>query len=274
MSVTAELSPNLKWIARAGYASRAVVYFIIGGLAMFAALGWGGATTGSKGALLSLLDGGIGTALLLVVAFGLLCYATWRFFQSLTDADDHGTDLRGVVVRGGLLVSAITHTMLGLWALSVVVVGSEGDTSGGLSSWLMHQPYGRWLVGIAGLSIVGAGIAHIAKGLRRGFEKWIEAEEARMRFIRPISIIGLVTRGIVFLIVGGLFVYAAIRVDPRHAGGLSDALAWVRELPFGASLYLIVAAGLVCFGAYSLIEAIYRRIDAPGDISAIPKSIG
>ena len=41
----------LEWLARSGYAARGIVYVIIGWLALVAAFGTGGGTTGSKGAL-------------------------------------------------------------------------------------------------------------------------------------------------------------------------------------------------------------------------------
>lgn len=254
----------LKWTAKTGYAARGIVYFIVGGFAVVAALGQGGNTRNTKGALLELFDTGYGSALLTAVAAGLLCYAVWRVVQGVADVDDHGADLKGLTVRTGLLVSAITHTGLGFWALSAAL-GSASDDSGnesGAAAWLMQQAYGPWLVAAVGVCIVGAGIAHILKGVTRGYEKWFTADAASMKLIRPVATTGLLARGVVFLIVGGLFVYAGFTVDPQKAGGLREALLWLRGMPFGSVLFLVIAVGLVCFGAYSMLEAFYRRIEA------------
>lgn len=254
----------LRWSARSGYAARGIVYLIVGGFAVLGAVGSGGGATGTRGALLQILDTGYGAVLLGVVGLGLLCYAVWRLFQSTTDADGHGTDAKGLAVRGGLLVSSATHFVLAFWALSVAIGrGGGGDSgSGGLAGWLMQQPFGAWLVAAVGVAIIGAGIAHIAKGVTKGYEKWFQCTEREMRLIRPVATVGLVARGIVFLIVGVFFIYAGVTVDPQEAGGLREALQWLRGQPYGSILFLLIAVGLTCFGAYSLIQARYRRIDA------------
>lgn len=251
----------LKMIARIGYAARGIVYFIVGGIAVAAAIGPGGDAPDTRGALLK-LDGVFGGAVMLAMAAGLLCFALWRLFQATLDADDHGTALKGAVIRIGLLGSAVTHAGLGAWALLAVLGQAGGGDRGkqGVVAWLMQQPYGPWFVASVGVCIIGIGAAHLHKGATRGYEKWLKADERRMKLIRPVSSVGLIARGVVFFIAGGLFIYAGLTVDPEKAGGLSDALQWVRELPIGSILFLVMAVGLVCFGAYSLIVAKYRRI--------------
>lgn len=256
----------LKVIARLGYATRGLVYLIVGGLAVFAVFGAGGETTDAKGGLLTLLETGYGTVLLSAMAVGLACYALWRLLQALLDTDRHGWGAKGLVVRAGLLTSAGVHAALGLWAISVAVGeggGGSGSGSNDIALWLMQQPYGHWLVAGLGVVIIGVGLAHLDKGVRRRYEKWLVADAAKMALIRPISTVGLIARGVVFLIVGGLFVYAGLTVDADEAGGMSAALQWLRRMPFGPALLLVTAVGLVCFGIYSLIEAFFRRIDAP-----------
>ncbi|MEG6551583.1 DUF1206 domain-containing protein, partial [Desulfocurvibacter africanus] len=91
---------GLKIASRLGYAARGVVYLLVGGLAVLAALGRGGGTTDTKGALRTLLDTPWGDALLGVIAVGLLGYAAWRFVQAVGDVDRHGKDAKGLAVRG------------------------------------------------------------------------------------------------------------------------------------------------------------------------------
>src|SRR4051812_22009812 len=66
-------------MGRFGYAAKGVVYIIIGGMAALAAFGNGGATTDRKGAIQVVYEQPAGKILLVIVTFGLACYALWSF---------------------------------------------------------------------------------------------------------------------------------------------------------------------------------------------------
>ena len=276
-SMNAEIGERLPALARMGYAARGVIYVIVGGLAALAAWGGGqtaggGQATDSKGALLELLGAPFGKLLLALIAVGLLCYAAWRVAQAGFDADRHGTDAKGLAIRIGLGVSAVIHVGLAVFALSLITGwGSGGQSSGDESSrewtaWLMSQPYGRWLVAAVGLAVVGAGLAHLVKAYKASFVARFDMNPDERRIIVPVSRFGLTARGVVFIIIGGFFLLAAIQQDPNEARGLSGALRALQDQPYGWLLLAVVAVGLVMFGAYSLIEARYRRIQVPDEL--------
>jgi hypothetical protein len=260
----------LEWLARAGYASRGLVYVIIGWLAVVAAFGAGGQTTDSKGALQTILGQPFGKVLLGLVALGLLGYAAWRVTQAVADPDDHGKDAKGVAVRGGLAVSAVTHTLLAIAAASMVFgfgSGGGGGGDGGTSdwtAWLLEKPFGQWLVGLVGVAVMGAGVAHVWKGWHAKFDKYLTWDGDTERVDRPICRFGLVARGVAFLLVGGFLLIAAWQADPDEAKGLSGMLQTLQQQPYGWALLGVMAIGLVAFGLYSLIESAYRRVEVPG----------
>jgi hypothetical protein len=110
---------SYEWLARSGYAAEGCVYVIMGGLAVLAALGAGGRTTGAKGALLALLSQPFGFALLGLVAFGLLCLSGWRIAQSILDADRLGNEGSALVRRIGYGVSGAVDAGFAFFAISV-----------------------------------------------------------------------------------------------------------------------------------------------------------
>lgn len=252
-------------LARMGYAARGTVYLLVGGLAALAAIGEGGQTEGSRGALERVLIAPLGEFLLAILALGLAGYAVWRCIQALADTDHHGLSPKGLTIRAGLLVSSITHLLLGVFAISLIFTlgGSSGGGSKGLAHWLMTQPFGRWMVAAVGILMIGAGLAHGLKGARATFDQHFDMPMETQRWAYPICRFGLVIRGVVFVIAGNFFVIAAYHLNPNEAGGLAEVFDTFRSLRFSNWLVGFVAMGLLAFGMYSLLEAVYRRVDPP-----------
>src|SRR5687767_3561419 len=118
--------PAIELLARAGYAAKGVVYVLVGGLSLMAAFGYGGSTTGSRGALRTLLDKPYGLAMLAIVALGLAGYALWCFVRALLDPERKGRDARGIAKRAVHFGKGVVHA-----ALVVAVVGMMRGTGGG-----------------------------------------------------------------------------------------------------------------------------------------------
>ena len=252
---------SLHYLPRLGYAARGIVYMIVGGFAVLAALGQGRETPDTHGALQKILQQPLGDVMLGVVAAGLIAFAVWRLAQSLLDADRHGTSGRALVIRAGLFVSAVVSGALAVFALSLLFSwGGDRGSPQDWTAWLMAQPSGRWMVGAVGLLVVGTGLAVAYKGYRADFAKRFDMDRSDLRWAVPISRLGLIARGVVFVITGGFLIFAAIRANADEAQGLGGVFEWVQAQPFGSWLFALVALGLFAFGVYSIIESVYRRI--------------
>jgi Domain of Unknown Function (DUF1206) len=258
---------TLEVMARLGHGARGVVYCLVGGLALFAAIGSGGSTGGSGSALRTLVEQPFGRVLLGLIAIGFACFALWRFVEATTDADRRGNEWKGLAIRGAHLVGGAIAVGLAVSALGLALGwgggGGEDRSARDWTAWLMGQPFGPWLVGLVGLGVVGAGIAFIAKGWRGKVTKHLVCSRDVARWAVPAGRLGFGARGVVFLIMGGFLVVAAVQSRAAQARGLGGALQALEAQPFGWVLLVVTAAGLFAFGVFSFIEAVYRRIDAP-----------
>lgn len=255
-----ELDHPLKRWAQMGYGARGVIYLVIGGLALLTAFGErGGKTTDSKGAILKILEQPFGNVLIFLLIIGLLGYSTWRLIQCFKDPDGHGSSGKGLAVRFGLFISAVTHVLLAFWAARLLMGAGGGSQSGG--NGFLTTDLGQIALGIAGIGVIATGFAHIYKGVTARFEKYMSIPADKRNWARPVCQFGLIARGVVWLIIGWLLIKAAWMAKGGEIDGTSEALQLLRDQSYGPWLLGIVAAGLFAFGIYCLLEAAYRRIN-------------
>jgi hypothetical protein len=249
-------------LARAGFAARGIVYGIIGVLALDVAVGHGGKLTNQQGALRAVEDQRFGHVLLTILAVGLGGYSLWRLFRAILGHGPEGAD-KGLD-RVGALGSGIVYGVMCVIAIQLLagssgVTGSAEKSASGAFSW----PGGRWLVGIAGLVLIGVGVYQLIRGVRRKFlddSKTEEMSPGVKTWITWIGTVGHVARAVVFGIVGVFLVKAAADYSAKEAIGIDGALAKLYNHAYGPWLLGAVAAGLVAFAIFSLSEARYRRI--------------
>jgi hypothetical protein len=256
---------TLERLARFGYGARGFVYCVVGGLAVLAALGAGGRAGDSRGALRTVFGGPFGPVLVGAIALGLAGFAVWRAVEAVTDADRRGTAPKGLAVRAAHLVSAGIYGGLALTAasLSLGLGMSGGDGMRDWSAWVMARPFGRWLLALIGAAIVGGGFGFLWKAARGDVTERLLLGDTQARWANPIGRFGYAARGIAFLIIGGFLIVAAWYQRSSEVKGLAEAFALLRRQEYGAWLLGLVAAGHVAFGAFGLIQARYRHIDAP-----------
>ncbi|MHA6492860.1 DUF1206 domain-containing protein [Pseudomonas borbori] len=257
------VNTGVTWLARSGYAARGAVYLIVGFLAITAATGSGEAV-GTEGALRAILDESFGTLLLWIVLIGLFSFSAWRLTQAIGDTDCHGTDGKGLLVRAGLLGSALAHVLLALFTLGLLIGSSSGGSGSGgkdLLQRLLAWDHANLLIYAVALTPLGVGIAHLIKAWTANFERYFQADEQVMRWVRPISRIGLLARGCAFLIIAALLFTGGRHYSPTNPPGLQDALKALQGMPSGTWLLMAIGLGLLGFAIYSLAEARWRRID-------------
>ena len=127
-----------------------------------------------------------------------------RLQQATRDVDHHGKKLKGLVIRAGLFAGGMVNGSPAFFALGLLISGikSSGDSGGQTKDWLAHSlswDHSSLLVYFIALVPLGVGVAHIIKGWKASFEKYFEADEDVMWYVRPVSRFGLIARGVVFI---------------------------------------------------------------------------
>ena len=185
-----------EWLSRAGFVARALVYGIIGVLALKLAIGYGGKLTSQQGALHTVAKQPFGKVLLTLVAIGLGGYSLWR------------------LVRVAALGSGIAYAVICGVAIEILLGagGGHGGTkkpTAGVLGW----PGGTWIVGIAGGVMIGVALYQGYRGITKKFlddSKVGEMSPTMKVWIGRLGTFGHLARMVVFGLIGVFLVKAAV----------------------------------------------------------------
>lgn len=252
-------SPWLEHAVRVGLVAYGVVHLLIAWLALQLAVGDRSGAPDQSGALHQLASQPLGAVTLWVAAFGLFALTLWQAVDALLGHRKHDGFKRGRR-RVGSAGKAGLYVVLGVSAIKTAVGESSGSNEDQTTARLMELPLGRWLVGLVGVVIMIAAIAHVTKAVTMSFEDDLDADAttgSSGTAVTRLAQIGYSSKGVAFGIVGGLFLWAAWSYDPVKAGGLDTALRTLLDQAFGPWLLGLVAVGIGCFGLYCLAWARY-----------------
>ena len=260
-------SDGLEKLARVGMLAYGVVHVLVAWLALQLAWGGGGGESADQsGAMATVAESPIGKPLLWVVAVGLIALAVWQaaeVFRWRSGWSASGkARTKALRKSGNALGKAAIYTALAVLAIRFALGSGtsssqkQQETTAGVFGW----PAGQWIVGAAGLVLIGAGAWHVRKGLNKHFLKQIDTSDASpsaLRLVTRLGQVGFPGKGIALAGVGALLIWAAVTFDPSKASGLDGALHAILELPFGQILLTIVALGIAAFGAFLFVRARY-----------------
>lgn len=242
--------------ARGGYAASGLVHLLIGVLAVQLAVGGGQGSADQTGAFAQIATTPFGTVALWVSVVAFVALAAWQGASALSGAaGDTGERLEA----GG---KAVMYLALAVTAFGVLQGAGSADGTSSFTGRLMQAPAGRVLVALVGLGVLVVAAHHVRKGWRRTFLEDLRRLPAGRtgRWAERAGVVGYVAKGVALGVVGALFVLAALHADPGEAGGLDAALQTLRDAPAGPFLLVLVAVGLVAFGAYCGVRARFARM--------------
>lgn len=252
-----------------GLIAYGLVHILIGWIAL--QIAWSGEQEGEQasqqGALDQLAQQPFGTVLLWVVVVGLFAMAIWQLAEAIWGHRDKPSGMKRIRKRLGSAGRTITYAAIAVAAiLTIQGSKSDGNKEEGYTARLLAAPFGRILVIAVALVIIVLGVRLARRGIKKKFTEDLTGGVGQG--VVRLGQAGYIVKGVAFVIVGGLFGWAAITYDPEKAGGLDDALRTVNEAPAGAILLTIMALGLVAFGVYCFVWARYPRVSTSGGSAA------
>jgi hypothetical protein len=243
-------------MARIGFAGRGLVYGMIG----YLALRYREATDPAE-LLRSLRDSSIGDVVLLLIGAGMLGYGIWRLVEAALDLDGAGDDAKGWTLRSAHLLSGLIHLGLATYAVRLLLGGGSNSREGESGSaeqaagWALDLPGGYVLIGLLSAGLIATGLFQFYDAWKLKFLRHLLPRAASKEWVAWVGRLGYAARGVVFALVGLFFWNAASTGRESEAGGMGDALTWLDE-----DQLVVVGIGLLLFGLFCLVEAIYRRI--------------
>jgi hypothetical protein len=258
-------STSLEMVARAGLIAYGVVHLLIGWLAV--KIAWsasGGKSADTSGALKTLASQPFGKILLWLVAIGLVALALWQASEAIWGyRDSDGAERARRRLASG--ASAVVYVALGFSAASIAL-GSRSSSSQSqktATSGVLAWPGGRVIVVVAALIVIGVGVAHVIKGVKRSFAEEIDTSSmspVTREGVAQLGQVGYIAKGVALGLVGGLLSYATLTFDRHKAQGLDGAMQTIVAQPFGRFLLTAVALGFAAFGVFAVLQSRYRRM--------------
>ncbi|MFJ2262033.1 DUF1206 domain-containing protein [Streptomyces sp. NPDC087844] len=258
-------APAMEGAARAGFTARGVIYLLVGLLALQIAFGGSGKQADQGGALQEVSGKPFGEVVLWALGVGLVGMALWRLSEAVFGAagpDGDKAKKRVASAARAVFYGFVAYSVIS-FAAGAAGSGSSDGKSRDATAKAMDLPAGRWLVGVAGVVILCAGVWMAVQAARRKYHKHMRLGAVSRKVRQAVDVTGVgggVARGLVFAVAGGFAVRAAWDYEPDKAKGMDDTLRSFAETPVGPWLLVLIAVGLMLFGLFSFAMARYRKL--------------
>jgi hypothetical protein len=248
-------SEKFTQLVRVGYFSRAILYGLLGILALTSA---GRISEGTNSVFRSIEDFPGGVAVLWLLVIGLTAYALFRFASTVFDIERNGSDAKGWATRIGHAGSGIAHLALAWAAFSFATSGtatSSDSTAQDAAAGVLSMSLGPVLLGLAGLVFIAAAAHQAKKAYTGDFMQRISSRAPDAT--RYIGGAGFVARAVVYAIIGWSLMQAGWFSSTGEVETLGGAIV---SLSDDGVWFTLLAIGLLAFGLFSLILARYAII--------------
>lgn len=259
------VNPFFKQYILLGYAAKGLIYFLIGILAIEAAILPERKAAGTYNALKHLSGQPLGSIILCLLAVSLVGYVLRRLIQAIVyPGHDSGFSFVSLLQRTGYILSSLSYAGIAYSALSIVFkLGKYNDH---IQEWV-EQLFDRVIAGqsivfVVGIGVTGVGIGYLYGAYTGSYVSQFASSniDSRLEYCaRLMGKIGIAARGVAFVVTGSCLILASLVSDSDLAGGLQNAFQVIAAQPLGWLWLGLIGGGFVAYGLYMLVAARYRR---------------
>jgi hypothetical protein len=248
----------LEMLARWGFVANAVVYLLVGGLALRWALGEGGRITDPEGAFLT-LQRQFGSAVLVALVPGFFSYALWRVLAAIFDGDRDGRNASGIASRIFGVIKGALYAALGMDAL-YLAMGNSNQSQGWAASLASSSP-GRIIFFVLGVGLFAFACYEMYRAWKAKLSQGLRLHEISgpaRQWVAGVSRFGIGARALVIGAFGWLMIRSVLAGHARRTPRPTETIhAAAQSQPL---LYIAIGAGLIAYGAYLVVLSKYRRV--------------
>ena len=248
-------------VRRTGWFAKGVVYLIISFLCLQIAFGKTSGSANAQGAFDAIARRPFGTAMLIIVAVGLLAFAVDRFLTATVLAEGRVERIKRFATFG----TGVAYLILAV--VAAMTAAGNGKSGNGNparpTSFLLSLPLGTWLVAAIGIGLLIFALSefrHAARGDATDALKLTGFSARARRAVARIEAAGIAGHGLSFALIGYFVIQAGVTHDPRRAESLDGALLRLAREPYGTALITLTAVGLLLYGVHCMIQARWRRL--------------
>ena len=251
-----------EYAARAGFAVSGVLHLLVAFIILRIAFGSGG-NADQSGALATLAGQPGGAVILWVAAAGLVALGLWRIAEALVGSkpgersDAHRDDTPAWKRAKSVGLAVVNFAIA--FSAARFAMGSGQQSSqqnAGRSAQMMQSGWGKAILIVVALGLIGVGGYHVYKGVAKKFLK--DLRVCGGTGITAVGVTGYAAKGLVLAGAGVLVIVATLQADPSKASGLDAAVKALGHAPFGKVLLIFAALGIAAFGAYSFVRSSLR----------------
>ncbi|MDJ0393225.1 DUF1206 domain-containing protein [Rhodococcus sp. G-MC3] len=244
--------------ARAGHFVSGLLHILIGYIAIRLAFGQGG-NADQSGALAELAAKPGGSIALWVAVVAFVALALWRIVEAVVGkkSDEDAGSAMDRFKAASLAVVYIAFA----WSTFGFASGSgksSGQQNAGMTARLMENGFGKVVLIVVGLVIIGVGGYHVYKGVSKNFLDDLEGSHGKG--VERLGIAGYAAKGTALVGTGALVIVAVFTSDPSKATGIDGAVKTLGSQPYGQVLLVLAGVGIGLYGLYAFVLARYARM--------------